>query len=136
MISSQFQAILARSGQQFCHIPVRVELRYDENDPLAFSITFTEQGGLSAPWSVSRDLLVEAMGCTTPTGFGDVRFRHDPLSGHVLTCIKSPDGHADIKLPLQQVREFLEMSEDEAAEAVKELGDIVDEAIKGILGGR
>lgn len=136
MIQSQFQAILARSNQTPCRLPIQVEMTYDETDPLAFAMTFTAQGEASNPWKVSRDLLAEAMGCDTPTGYGDVRFRRDPLSGHLLVCIKSPDGHADIKFPLQQVEEFLEMSEDEAAEAVKVLGDHVDEAIRGILGGR
>lgn len=136
MIQSQFQAILARSGKQYCHIPVQVEMTYDEADPLALSMTFTAQGEATNPWMVSRDLLAEAMACDTPTGHGDVRFRRDPLSGHLMVCIKSPDGHADIKFPLQQVEEFLEMSEDEAAEAVILLPDLVDDAIRGILGGR
>lgn len=136
MISSQFQAILARSGTTRCHLPVQVEMRYDENNPLAFSMLFSAQGDPTNPWVTSRDLLVEAMACDTPTGHGDVRFRRDPLSGHLLVCVKSPDGHADVKMPLQKVEEFLVMSEDDAAEAVKELDDIVDEAIRGILGGR
>lgn len=136
MISSQFQAILARSGTTHCHLPVHVELVYDQSDPLAFTMTFSAQGEDTNPWAASRDLLVEAMACDKPTGQGDVRFRRDPLSGHLFVCVKSPDGHADIKFPLQSVEEFLELSEYEAAEAVKELDDIVEEAIKGILGGR
>lgn len=136
MIQSQFQAILARSGKQYCHLPVQVEMTYDETDPLAFAMVFTAAGEASVPWEASRDLLVEAMACDTPTGQGDVRFRRDPLAGHLLVCIKSPDGHADIKFPLQQVEEFLAMSEDEAADAVAILPDLVDDAIKGILGGR
>lgn len=136
MIQSQFQAILARSGQTRCHLPVEVEMAYDEADPLAFAMTFTAAGEASNPWKVSRDLLAEAMGCDTPTGQGDVRFRRDPLSGHLLVCVKSPDGHADIKFPLQPVADFLEQSEDDAAEAVKGLAPAVDELIREILGGR
>lgn len=136
MISSRFQAILARSGTTRCHIPVRVEMQYDENDPLAFAMIFITEEEVTKPWIAARDLLAEAMACDTPTGHGDVRFRRDPLSGHLLVCIKSTDGHADVKFPLQQVEEFLALSEDEAAEAVKGLGDIVDEVIRGIVGGR
>lgn len=136
MIRSQFQAILARSNQTRCHLPIEVEMSYDPADPLAFAMTFTAAGEASNPWKASRDLLVEAMACSVPTGQGDVRFRRDPLSGHLLVCVKSPDGHADIKFPLQPVTEFLEQSEDDAADAVAILPDLVDEAIKGILGGR
>lgn len=136
MIQSQFQAILARSGQTRCHLPVQVEMTYDETDPLAFAMVFTAAGDPAKPWKASRDLLVEAMACTTLTGQGDVRLRRDPLSGHLLVCIKSPNGQADIKFPLQRVEEFLEMSEDEAADAVSILPDLVDDAIRGILGGR
>lgn len=136
MIQSQFQAILARSGQTSCRLPILVEMTYDETDPLAFAMTFTAAGEASHLWKASRDLLVEAMACTTLTGQGDVRLRRDPLSGHLLVCIESPNGQADIKFPLQRVEEFLEMSEDEAADAVSILPDLVDDAIRGILGGR
>lgn len=136
MISSQFQAILTRSDQRLCHIPVQVEMQYDERDPLAFSMTFCAGDEETNPWIVSRDLLAEAMACDTPTGQGDVRFRRDPLSGHLVVCIKSPSGHADMWFPLQSVAEFLTETEDEAAEAVKGLAPAVDELIREILGGR
>lgn len=136
MIQSQFQAILARSNTTRCHLPIEVEMSYDPADPLAFTMTFIAEGEASTPWTASRDLLVEAMACSVPTGQGDVRFRRDPLSGHLLVCVKSLDGHADIKFPLQPVADFLEQSEDDAAEAVKDLGAQVDEALEAILGGR
>lgn len=134
MISAHFEAILARSGQTPCNIPVQVELKYDTADPLAFSMVFSAQGGEANPWVAARDLLVEAMGCFTPTGEGDVRLRQDPLAGHLLVCVKSPTGHADVKLPLQPVAAFLEESQLDADIAEGSVEGLVDDAIRGILG--
>lgn len=138
MISSQFQAILARSGMTYCHLPVDVRMEYNETDPLAFSVMFSVHGVEASPWVVSRDLLAEAMTCDTPTGHGAVRFCRVPLAGHLMMCVKSPYGHADVKLPLQQVEEFLEQSQPDADIATSPviMEAAVDEAIRGILGGR
>lgn len=133
MYSTSFDAILARSGQTRCHIPIWVEMSYDEADPLAFSMVFSAQGDPGNPWKVARDLLVDAMACDTPTGYGDVRFRRDPLAGHLAVCVRSPDGHADVKLPLPEVQEFLDASQADAADAVAFIPEMLDDFLKEVF---
>ncbi len=140
MIVANLTAVLIRTNEVYCRVPMPAQLHYDAADPLAFDMLFwtsdDEEEGLRT-WTASRDLLVDAM--TSPdreqVGEGDVKFIRQDKAGRILVCLKSPEGHADIALPTQTVQSFLESSEDDAAEGVKSIHRLVDEAIEGILDG-
>ena len=138
MISSQLQGIITKSGTTPCRIPIQIELQYDDADPLAFSLVFHAPGERPKPWVASRALLVEAMESDEIVGEGNMRFQKDVFLQKLGACVQNEAGHIHVALPLQRVADFLEQSEDEAAEAdsPETMGDLVDEAIRVILGGR
>lgn len=138
MIKHKVSGVILKSGVVSCRIPVTVEFVYDPSDPLAVEIIFDwtddDGDGASTIWTVARGLLV--VGCASPMayGSGDFRLRLDRASDTVITCMKTPEGHADVGIDAQGLINFLD-----ATTAAVRLGDecldsAIDEALKEILG--
>lgn len=147
MVTRELMAFLIRADGQDVVIPVQIVLRYNaDTDPLAveaviaseFAAGVSEDGeegeaGESVSWFFSRELLVEAVATQQPTGTGDVRFRAG-FSNCLFLCLRNPVAHADFKLPLDEVKEFLDDTVDEA-QNLDSLHLDLDEFLDEVLGG-
>lgn len=138
MISYAFSGRIMRIGNQDCNEPVEFQLDFDAaHDPLAVDLQILADNEQDiVTWTFARDLLVQAANSPYPVGQGDVRFRLNQMSGELYLCLKNPiaETHADFSLPVDQVREFLADTVEEAAQPQAYLDTAVDELIAEILG--
>ncbi|HKZ21174.1 MAG TPA: SsgA family sporulation/cell division regulator [Acidimicrobiia bacterium] len=134
MIRSDFRALLLRSDDKDCRLPVKVRAEYDEADPMAVELIFAHDLPVSSSWKVSYELLERALKQETSVGQGDVKFRQDSAQGRLYVCVRSKTGHADVALPLGFVKEFMAQTEDDYIRAQDILPKQIDEALEAILG--
>lgn len=135
MISQEVEGTVHRGDGEVVAVPFTAEFTYDpDTDPIGVRIVFSCAGG-DAEWAVARELLVRGIASPVPYGKGDFKLRFaGPGTGLVLFCLRSPEGHADLSVDHAQLAAFLD-----AIEAVLPLGsecmdDLLDEALKEILG--
>lgn len=139
MITRTFDAKVLVAHDAPCDEDVRVELAYDEeNDPLAVTMTITVDGEGDVVWVFGRGLLSRGTRAVNPTGEGDVQFRalgnNWPESG-LIACLRNAAGHADIGLPLHEVRSFLSATAPHARNISSDsINARLDDALKEILG--
>ena len=101
--------------ERLCHrdgtVSVPVTMVWSSDDPLAVELRLKE--GLSvAVWFVARDLLAD--GLIMAAGVGDVRvkpYERDP--DWMLLTLDSPDGRADLLVPVDALGVFLADTFDE-----------------------
>lgn len=98
---------------------VDVTLSWDEeHDPLAVQAFFEthidtdeeDEDELedSVTWTFGRELLYRGVNSHAPVGQGDIKIRYEGVAlASVLLCLKTPEGHADIRLPHGEVYSFL-----------------------------
>jgi hypothetical protein len=139
VITRSFDAKVLVAHDAPCDEDVRVELAYDEvNDPLAVTMTITVEGEGDVVWVFGRGLLRQGAQSVVPHGRGDVQFRalgnNWPESG-IIACLKNAAGHADIGLPLHEVRSFLTATAPHARNISSDsINAHLDDALKEILG--
>jgi len=146
MVTRELNAFLIRTAGVDVVIPLKVELKYNpDTDPLAVEMVIhqsdstagiNEKGEESAEpigWYFGRDLLVAAVATKQPTGVGDVRFRAG-MNNCLFLCLRNPYAHADFKLPLDEVKEFLDDTADDAQNLDSlhlDLAEFLDEVLGG-----
>jgi hypothetical protein len=89
---------------------VDVQLCYDSADPLAVTIAL-DGAGLSAEWTLSRDLLAEGLLAMSPLGEGRIQVQ----ASSVLTDIHhlEDDGTVTLlRVPWWNTREFIRLSQE------------------------
>lgn len=136
MISTQFTGYVKRIGNEDANVAVQVTLSYDAGtDPLAVQVIFEIPDEDDRVWHLGRDLLLEGSVSPVPVGEGDVKFRYfGPMTGCLMMCLKSPEGHADIALPQQEVAKFLDDTKELADQAGgEELDSLVDLFLKEVF---
>lgn len=141
MITREFVARLKRVDSTDVDIPVNVTLSYDAGtDPFAVQAIFQVSQEEDRVWHFSRELLERGARALTPYGKGDVKFRHFPLHGAVLMCLRTnkqgPDAatHADIALPHDEVVGFLADTHEVAKVTEQECDALVDVFLKEVFG--
>lgn len=142
MITRKMKAVIARSQNavaKFMNVPIQVELAWDpDTDPLAVMAIFSLPGDQTASgedeeivWVFGRDLLTAGLQSLAPTGLGDVRFRLASVARvNLITCLKSPEGHADVLLPVIDVETFLGETFQHTPLGAEVTDDLVDEFLK------
>lgn len=80
-----------------------VILRYDTEDPYAMHLVFPGND----PWRFSRDIVADALAIPGNKGIGDVQVRDDTETGKVIFFLSSPEGLAAVKIPREDVAEFI-----------------------------
>lgn len=140
MISSQFEARVKRIDSTDTDVPVQVTLTYDAGtDPFAVQAIFEIPGEDDRVWHFSRELLARGSRSLTPYGKGDVKFRHFPLQGALLMCLRTggqgPNeaSHADIALPQAEVVQFLKDTHEVAQVTEQECDALVDVFLKELF---
>lgn len=107
MIEAKFEGRLLVTNNTRLDEALSIELYFDEeNDPLAVQMVFKHDED-EVCWTVGRELLMRGSVSRAPYGSGDVGFRAEPNKNRILACLKSPEGHADIGLPQDEVIRFL-----------------------------
>ena len=135
MITREFTAYIKRAAGQDVHIPVSVRFAYDpDRDPLAVQAVFRVDEEEDRVWDFGWELLSEGVRSVSPHGRGDVKFRYFPMAAAVLMCLKSPEGHVDIALPLSEVGGFLHDTRKAFEEASQDCTAMVDDFLKEVLG--
>lgn len=74
---------------------------YGADSPFGVRVYFRPIG---VTWEFARSLLFD--GLTVPTGDGDVHFEPTDDDRHVAITLNSPDGEAEILFPIEDVRQF------------------------------
>ena len=106
--------VVETNGQRRQHpIPVPVTLGYDpDEDPLVVGMLFenviatddNEQVGVT--WELGRQLLADAVDSNGErVGLGDVKIKKQV--DMLILCLKNPNGHAHLALPLAEVKGFV-----------------------------
>lgn len=136
MLKTTFVATLLRSANREKEgLKFPIELRYEpEKDPLAVTAHFpVDDPDDPIVWTFARELLARGSQSLAPYGEGDVKLRKLD-DQHLIMCLVSPDGHADVGLPLGAVNAFLEGSYDlvHAGEEFKE--GALDAFLEEVLG--
>jgi hypothetical protein len=136
MISRKFKASLVKVGGADCEIELDVELQYNaEGDPLAVKAIFSDEHSLSpVEWHFSRKLMMDGAVCGFAIGTGDVKFRYEGALGGIIACLRSPEGHADIRLPQPEVVSFLNDTNREVPIGQEDLGTDLDDELERIFG--
>lgn len=135
MITKEFAATLARVNGQSAGIPFQVVLSYDaDEDPFAVQLICQNPGSDDVVWHFSRELLVRGSSSLVPVGIGDVRVMvFGPGGEWVGVCLVSPDGHACLEMPYEDVFDFLNETDDAALCGIEAIDHLIDEAIEEIL---
>lgn len=104
-VTSELRLRLLVSGDSSLTIPA--VLRYDTSDPHAVHATFYTGENETVDWVFARELLAE--GLRQPSGFGDVRVWPSRSQGSEVVCVSlsSPEGHALLEAPAEDLRVFL-----------------------------
>lgn len=88
-------------------IPVPVTLGYDpDEDPLVVGMLVEngEEGGVA--WGLGRQLLADAVDSNGErVGLGDVKIKKQ--EDMLILCLRNPNGHAHLALPLAEVKHFI-----------------------------
>lgn len=121
-------------------VPVRVGLTYDEiNDPYAVQAVFADSAadGDDIHWTFSRDSMYQGVAASGvfSVGSGNVRFKLEPALGALVCCLRSPEGHADIGLPLGDVQSFLDACTQAVPLGRESVEDALDSFIEEVLEG-
>lgn len=98
--------------EQHKPFPVRVELGWSPDDPLAVSMVFdANRRRHRREWVVARELLIAAL-TSSDAGDGDIRF-WDPeeCPGCVGVELDSPNGHAELHAPRAALIDVIVASE-------------------------
>lgn len=138
MIIHNFPGVIARVGNTVVHEQIDIELTWDfDNDPFAVSMRCSaEDMANEVTWVFGRALLAHGLESLTAVGEGDVKLRlASPNRVNLIVCLTSPDGHADLMLPVYLVERFLEDTCKVIPighEAVTD--EQVDDFLKGVLG--
>jgi hypothetical protein len=139
MIEQEVEGAILASNEVRCYTPLKADFRYDpDGDQYAVEITFRwHQDGedLAITWTVGRELLMRGVVSVEPVGRGDVRVRKSkPGSDAALFCLKNEDGHADLALKRDQIIHFLNETQSAVHLGDECMDDLLDEALKEILG--
>jgi len=138
-ISKRFQGIVIKTGDQVTNQRIGIELAWDpDRDPLAVTMTCylgseTTYSGEDeqVAWVLSRELLHEGLSSFTPVGEGDVKLRlANNFSAGLLCCLTSPDGHADLALPLVEVEGFMDETEQHTPVGQEHFDTLLDDFLK------
>jgi sporulation and cell division protein SsgA len=132
-VTREVNALLVGSDDEVTSVPMRIELWHHQADPLAVELVIYWEDEHLSTWCFARDLLVEAVATKLPTGRGDVQLRTGP-GGSLLVRLTNPTGRADFKLPLNEVKGFLDDTVDDA-QNLDALHLDIDEFLKDVLGG-
>lgn len=139
MITRKFLGTVARSMDAIVNEKINVELSWDpDTDPLAVTMICTLPPRLTASgkteevvWIYGRDLLAEGLKSLTPYGEGDVKMRLASEAGiHLIICLTSPEGHADLLLPTLDTRAFLGATRQHTEIGHEEFADLLDDFLK------
>lgn len=132
MIVREFAGTVLRAGGVNVNNPVLVELVYDPTNPYAVKTSFSAPGEEAVVWHLGRELLWKGVRSRSALGDGDVRVR---ASGPgVVLCLRSPEGHADIGLPLAEVDQFLADTIIECPFGHEDVDARIDRILADILG--
>ncbi|KID30070.1 SsgA family sporulation/cell division regulator [Prauserella rugosa] len=113
-------------------VPVKVELRYDTQDPYAVIAAFRTGRAGWVEWVFARDLIAD--GLLADAGDGDVHIRpstEDPES--VLIELTSPSGHAMFEASAEELADFLDRTYDVVLPGNEHLWVDVDEALTRLI---
>jgi hypothetical protein len=117
-----------------CNEDLLLDFRYDQEvDPFAVEM-IVQADFLEHPitWRFARELFVQATNTTTPVGLGDVRLR--VAGDRVVMRLESPDGMAEMTIPVESVRGFLAETTEEAAMPQQAVEKAIDSFLKEMLG--
>lgn len=120
-------------GDDAIRKPVTVLLQWNADDPLAILAEFGVDGEAVVPWQFSRELMMQGVTSSAIVGDADIRFQ--VVGGSLQVCLRSPEGHAHIRLPLDRVVGFLERTADEVAVGSEDCGGNLDAVLTKILEG-
>lgn len=136
MISRSFTATLVRRGHSRVNMPFEVELVYDpDTDPLAVLMICKLSGEQEVVWQFSRDLLDQGTRSLHPVGIGDVRIRmQNTHAAELIVCLRPPEGHADLLLPMVDVSSFLGETFELIPLGGEECGSGIEDFLKEVLG--
>jgi hypothetical protein len=140
MITREFGAMVVLTNDQVVSTEILIELKWDgANDPLAVEAVFKEgeeDDFETVSWTFARDLLYRAMiGRGLIIGRGDVKLKRELWKENTLNlCVSSPDGHAHVELPADEVEAFLKETIDVYAIGEENVGELVDAWLKEVMG--
>lgn len=120
-------------GDESIRKPVSIMLQWDAADPLAILAEFGVDGEAVVPWQFSRELMMRGVTSEDLVGDADIRFR--TREGDLQVCLRSPEGHAHVRMPLDRVVAFLERTADEVAVGSEDCGGNLDAVLAKILEG-
>lgn len=139
MISRKMEGIVARGTNGVMNLPVQVELAWDpDHDPFAVMmiVSLPAENSTSGVdeeivWVFARSLLADGLRSLAPTGLGDVRMRlAGPTRVNLIVCLKSPEGHADLLLPVVDTETFLGETRQHTELGDEVTDELVDEFLK------
>lgn len=138
IVTYNFTGHVIQCGGESVNVPIDVTLEYDaEHDPLAVDMILQDDE-MENPvtWTFARDLLVRSTNSPFKTGSGDIRFRTADKEGRMYVCLRNPvaGDHADLALPIDQIRDFLTVTTESAAQCLTTLDSAVDAFIAEVLG--
>lgn len=136
MITRAFTATVIRIDNRWASNPIEVDLDWHDDDAATVSMHWTEEGRETVTWVVSRELLAQGVESDDMQGEGDFRLRrtYQPSAG-VLVCLQSDEGHADVRLPYQPVRDFLDETSKVTPIGSESYADDIEAFLKEVLDG-
>lgn len=134
MITRIMQAYVIKVHDVVCKVGIQVTLTYDPDiDPLAVQMVCHVPDENEVVWHFSRELMFHGHDNPVATGLGDIRFQYNPQTDRVLVCLKNVNGHADLSLPHDSVRAFLDRTVEVFPVGAELTDDLIEEALADIL---
>lgn len=132
MIVREFTSFLLRDQVAVVNIPTR--MTWDEYDPMAVNFVMTVSDDEDITWAAYYEDVIAALSGPARVGEGDIKltrkYRYDAFD----LCLKSPDGHADIRLPVDEVGHFVDEVRSQYQDAVTCIEVALDDFLAEVLG--
>ena len=139
MISRKMKGLVVRSANGAVHVPIGVVLTWDpDHDPYAVMMicSLDAEDTMSGEdeevvWTFARSLLSDGLSSLAPFGQGDVKMRLASVARvNLIVCLTSPEGHADLLLPVLDVETFLDETRQHTELGNEDAAELVDEFLK------
>jgi hypothetical protein len=128
------EEIFAEAHGPYCGF-VKVQLRWSESEPLLVEVDFIHPGGEVVTWEVGREFMVDSLGEVAVHGQGDVQIVNMGGINFLLTLFpENEDLEADVTLPAQPVRDFLEATLEALPLGEEGMEEEIDEFLSSLLG--
>ena len=126
--------IFAESHGIYCGF-IKVQLSWDESQPLLMDVDFIHPGEQVVTWSIGREFMVDALEEMGVHGEGDIQVVYLGQADVLLTLFPDDEEReTDVTFPRQPVKDFLDATLEVTPLGFENVEEEIDEFLSSLLG--